>query len=153
MKTTEFEKKETVVPTWYLIDAEGLPVGRVATMVAHILRGKHRADYTPHIDMGDHIVIVNAEKITFTGRKMFQKKYYHHTGYPGGLKEITAEHQLEKHPDRVLMLAVKGMLPKNRLGRKLMKKIRIYAGTSHDHSAQQPIKIDVTEDKRIVAVK
>jgi len=123
---------------WYVIDARDLVLGRLATKVASILRGKHRPQYTPHADCGDHVVIINAEKIRTTGRKEEQKTYYRHSQYPGGLKSITLEKQREKHPERIIEAAVKGMLPKNSLGRKMIKKMNVYAGESHPHAAQQP---------------
>jgi len=123
---------------WYVIDAKDLILGRLATKIASILRGKHRPQYTPHADCGDHVVVINAEKIRATGRKEEQKTYYRHTGYPGGLKSITMEKQREKHPERIIEAAVKGMLPKNALGRKMIKKMNIYAGDRHPHAAQQP---------------
>jgi len=123
---------------WYVIDAKDLVLGRLATRVASILRGKHRPQYTPHADCGDHVVVINAEKIRATGRKEEQKTYYRHTQYPGGLKSITLEKQREKHPERIIEAAVKGMLPKNSLGRKIFKKMNVYAGENHPHVAQQP---------------
>jgi large subunit ribosomal protein L13 len=123
---------------WYVIDAQDLILGRLATRVASILRGKHRPQYTPHADCGDHVIIINAEKIRVTGRKEAQKNYYRHSQYPGGLKTITLEKQREKHPERIIEAAVKGMLPKNSLGRKIIKKMNVYAGDQHPHIAQQP---------------
>lgn len=131
-KQGEIEKK------WHVIDAEGQVLGRVATTAAALLRGKHKPQYTPHLDCGDHVIIVNAAKARVTGRKAQQKMYYHHSGYLGGLSEMTYEQMLAKHPTRAMMLAVKGMLPHNRLGRKLAKHIRIYAGPDHKQEAQQP---------------
>ncbi len=123
---------------WYVIDARDLVLGRLASRVATILRGKHRPQYTPHADCGDHVVIINAEKIRTTGRKETQKTYYRHSGYPGGLRSITLEKQREKHPERIIEAAVKGMLPKNSLGRKIIRKMNVYAGDRHPHAAQQP---------------
>jgi len=123
---------------WYVIDARDLVLGRLASRVATILRGKHRPQYTPHADCGDHVVIINAEKIRTTGRKETQKTYYRHSRYPGGLKSITLEKQREKHPERIIEAAVKGMLPKNSLGRKMIRKMNVYAGDRHPHAAQQP---------------
>ncbi len=123
---------------WYVIDAKDLVLGRLATRIASILRGKHRPQYTPHADCGDHVVVINAEKIRATGRKEQQKMYYRHSQYPGGLKSISLEKQREKHPERIIEAAVKGMLPKNALGRKIIKKMNIYAGDRHPHAAQQP---------------
>lgn len=127
---------------WYLVDAAGKTVGRLASRVARLLMGKDKPNYTPFLDMGDHVVIINAEKVVFTGRKWQQKVYRRHSGYPGGLKEITARQQLEKHPERILELAIRGMLPKNKLGRAMAKKLRVYAGPNHPHSAQKPEPID-----------
>ena len=129
---------ETVERKWYVVDAAGQTLGRLATEVATVLRGKHKPTYTPHVDCGDHVIIINAEQIKMTGKKLDQKVYRKHSGYVGGLKEVSAREMLEKHPDRVIMLAVKGMLPKNTLGRKMLTKLRVYAGAEHDHSAQQP---------------
>ncbi|MEE2831246.1 MAG: 50S ribosomal protein L13 [Candidatus Latescibacterota bacterium] len=123
---------------WFVVDAEGKTLGRLASQIAHILRGKHKPTYSPHMDLGDHIVVINAEKIRVTGRKAEQKVYYRHTGYPGGLRTTTYEDMLGKHPERILRIAVKGMLPNNILGRQMFKKLRVYAGPEHEHAAQQP---------------
>jgi len=123
---------------WLLVDAEGKILGRLASQIAARLRGKCNPLYTPHVDMGDSVVVINAEKILMTGRKLDQKNYYRHSGYTGGLKTITAKKLLEKRPEDVIRIAVRGMLPKNRLGRKLIKKLKVYAGASHPHEAQQP---------------
>ena len=123
---------------WYIIDADGKTVGRLATEAARILMGKNKPTYTPYIDVGDHVIVINAEKVVFTGNKWQDKVYRHHTGWPGGLKEVTAQQQLQKHPDRILQSAILGMLPKNKLGRKMGKKLKIYAGTDHPHQAQVP---------------
>jgi large subunit ribosomal protein L13 len=131
-------KKEELEREWYIVDAEGQTLGRLASRIAPILRGKHKPTYTPHLDCGDYVVVVNAEKVRVTGRKLEQKAYYRHSGYPGGLKTITLRDQLDKHPERVLQAAVKGMLPKNRLGRRMFKKLKVYAGEAHPHQAQQP---------------
>lgn len=132
-------KKEEVVHDWYIVDAETQILGRLATKIAHMLRGKHKPIYTPHVDTGDFIVVTNAEKIKLTGNnKLKDKQYYRHSGYPGGIKSINAEELLEKKPEMVIMKAVRGMLPKNRLGRKMIKKLKIYAGSTHPHEAQQP---------------
>ena len=128
---------------WILIDAEGVVLGRLASIVANRLRGKHKPSFTPHMDMGDNVIIINAEKVQLTGKKR-QEKYYWHTGYPGGIKSRTKEEMLEgKHPERVVELAVKRMLPVNRLSRKLMTNLRIFAGTEHPHEAQDPAVVDV----------
>jgi len=131
-------KPETVVQDWYLVDATDKVLGRLATQIAIRLRGKHKPENTPHVDTGDHIVIVNAAKIRVTGDKMNQKKYYRHTGYPGGIKETVLSDELENNPERVIERAVKGMLPKNSLGRTMFRKLRVYAGPDHSHQAQQP---------------
>jgi large subunit ribosomal protein L13 len=128
---------------WYIVDANGKTLGRLATQIAHVLRGKHKPAYTPHLDMGDHIVVINADKIRVTGRKAEQKVYYRHTGYPGGIRKTTYEHMLEKHPERILRKAVKGMMPNNVLGRRMFKKLRIYAGDEHRHKAQNPETLDI----------
>ena len=131
-------KPETVVQDWYLVDATDKVLGRLATQIATRLRGKHKPEYTPHVDTGDHIVIVNAAKIRVTGDKINQKKYYRHSGYPGGIKETALSDELENNPERVIERAVKGMLPKNSLGRAMFRKLRVYAGPDHSHQAQQP---------------
>lgn len=123
---------------WYLVNAEGKTLGRLASEIAKVLRGKHKPIYTPHLDCGDYVIVVNADKVRVTGRKLDQKMYYRHSGYPGGIKSISLRNQLQKHPERVLQAAVRGMLPKNRLGRKMLKKLKVYAGDSHPHQAQQP---------------
>ncbi len=128
---------------WYLIDAEGKTVGRLASEAARILMGKNKPTYTPFIDVGDHVVIINAEKVVFTGNKWKDKIYYRHTGYPGGLKEISAEKQLQKHPERILESAIAGMLPKTKMGRRMVKKLKVYKGASHPHKAQQPEPMDM----------
>lgn len=136
-------KPETVVQDWYLVDATDKVLGRLATQIATRLRGKHKPEYTPHVDTGDHIVIVNAAKIRVTGDKMNQKKYYRHTGYPGGIKETVLSDELENNPERVIERAVKGMLPKNSLGRAMFRKLRVYAGPDHSHQAQQPKALEI----------
>ncbi len=123
---------------WYVIDAEGMILGRLATEVAKVLKGKHRPQYTPHADCGDHVIVINADKVAVTGRKELQKVYYRHTGYAGGLKSITLEKQRQQYPERVIEAAVKGMMPKNPLGRSMLKKLKVYAGSDHPHTAQQP---------------
>jgi large subunit ribosomal protein L13 len=131
-------KEVEIQRDWYVIDAQGQTLGRLATRTAAVLRGKHKPLYTPHVDCGDYVIIINAEKVHVTGQKMSQKKYYRHSGYPGGLKEISLRDQLQKFPERVLESAVRGMLPKNRLGRRMFKKLKVYPGPSHPHQAQQP---------------
>jgi large subunit ribosomal protein L13 len=123
---------------WYLVNAEGKTLGRLAAEIAKVLRGKHKPIYTPHLDCGDYVIVVNADKVRVTGRKLDQKMYYRHSGYPGGIKSISLRNQLQKHPERVLQAAVRGMLPRNPLGRKMLKKLKVYAGGSHPHQAQQP---------------
>ena len=136
-------KPETVKRDWYVVDADGKTLGRLATELAKRLRGKHKPEYTPHVDTGDYIVVINAEKVRVTGRKATDKYYYHHTGYPGGIKSISFEKQIQKAPHRVIEHAVKGMLPKNRLGRAMFKKLKVYAGSEHKHAAQQPQALDI----------
>lgn len=136
-------KASDVQRDWYLVDASGKTLGRLASEIARRLRGKHKPEYTPHVDTGDYIVVVNAEKIHVTGRKATDKVYYHHTGYVGHLKSITFEKLIEKAPERALEHAVKGMLPKNRLGRAMFKKLKVYAGTEHRHAAQQPKPLEI----------
>jgi large subunit ribosomal protein L13 len=131
-------KASEIQREWYVVDADGLILGRLATQIATLLRGKHKPTFTPHMDNGDFVVVVNAEKIQVTGKKPEQKIYYKYSGYPGGLKETTYRILHQRHPDRIIKFAVKGMLPKNRLGRRLLKKLHIYAGPRHRHVAQQP---------------
>ena len=137
MKTIS-AKPESVERDWYVVDATDKTLGRLATEVARHLRGKHKPIYTPHVDTGDYVVIVNCEKVKVTGRKTTDKVYYHHTGFPGGIKGITFEKLIIKKPQQVIELAVKGMLPRNSLGRTMMRKLKIYAGPEHPHAAQQP---------------
>jgi len=131
-------RKGDIKREWYVVDAQGKTLGRLASEIAKILRGKHKPIYVPHLDCGDYVIVVNAEKVRVTGKKLDQKFYYRHSGYPGGLKSINLRDQLQKHPTRVLKAAVRGMLPKNRLGRAMIKKLKLYAGSSHPHQAQQP---------------
>lgn len=135
---TYHQKASEVKRDWLLVDADGQVLGRLSTQIATLLRGKHKPTYTPSIDGGDFVIVVNAEKIRILGRKADQKVYYRHTGYPGGIKATPYKMMLTKHPDRILRIAVKGMLPKGRMGRHLMTKLRIYAGPTHPHAAQQP---------------
>ena len=137
------QKKETIKRKWYVIDAEGKPLGRVASKAAHILRGKHKATYTPNIDCGDYIIIINAEKAILTGNKLDKKMYYNHSGYTGGLRERTAREMQEKYPIEMVERAVKGMLPHNRLGRQMYKKLFVYVGSEHPHMAQKPEIMEV----------
>ncbi|MEJ2366820.1 MAG: 50S ribosomal protein L13 [Acidobacteriota bacterium] len=136
--STYFEKKETVTRNWYVVDAQDKTLGRLATRVAHVLMGKHRANYTPHADTGDFVVVVNAEKVRLTGNKLRDKIYRHHSQYPGGLKETAARDLLAKHPGRVMELAVRGMLPKNKLGDRMIRRMKVYADDKHPHQAQKP---------------
>lgn len=131
-------KPETVQRDWYVVDAGGKTLGRLAVEIARRLRGKHKAEYTPHVDTGDYIVVVNAEKITVSGNKAKDKMYHHHTGFPGGIKSISFNKLIDKAPQRVIETAVKGMLPKNSLGRAMFKKLKVFAGPEHSHQAQQP---------------
>ncbi len=131
-KTNEIDRK------WYIIDAEGKVLGRLATEIATILSGKNKPIYTPHVDTGDFVVVINAEKVKLTGKKLEQKNYVYHTGYPGGLREIPYERLIKERPEKIIELAVKGMLPKNRLGRKMIKKLKVYGGAEHKHEAQKP---------------
>ena len=142
MKTFSAKPAE-VKRDWYIVDADGKTLGRLAAEIARRLRGKHKAEFTPHVDTGDYIVVVNAEKVRVTGRKATDKVYYHHTGYIGNLKSITFDKLIAKAPERVLETAVKGMLPKNSLGRTMFKKLKVYAGTEHKHSAQQPKPLEI----------
>lgn len=130
---------------WYVVDATDLTLGRLATQVASVLRGKHKPQYTPHEDVGDFVVVINAEKIHVTGRKLDQKMYYRHTGYPGGIRSISLRKQLQKHPERVIEHAVKGMLPRGPLGRRQFKKLKVYAGPEHPHQAQLPKPLPIAE--------
>lgn len=131
-------KVEEIERNWYVIDAEGKVLGRLASEIATLLRGKHKPIYTPHADTGDYVIVINADKIVLTGKKLEQKHFRYHTGYPGGLKEIPYERLMEKNPERAIKIAVKGMLPKNRLGRKMIKKLKVYSGPEHKHEAQEP---------------
>ncbi len=142
MKTIS-AKPETVKRDWYVVDAAGKTLGRLSTEIARRLRGKHKAEYTPHVDTGDYIVVINAEKVRVTGNKAKDKVYYRHTGFPGGLKSMSFEKMIDHAPERVIELAVTGMMPKNPLGRAMLSKLKIYAGSSHPHAAQQPIQLDI----------
>jgi len=143
-KYTYSAKDSEVDRKWWVVDANGEVLGRLASTVAAHLKGKHNPLYTPHVDTGDAIIVINADKIVLTGRKLDQKKYYRHSGYIGGLKTITAKQLLEKRPEDLVRFAVKGMLPKNRLGRRLFKKLKVYAGNSHPHEAQQPKELAIS---------
>ncbi len=141
--TTFSAKPAEVRRDWFVVDATGKTLGRLSTEIARRLRGKHKPEYTPHVDTGDYIVVVNAEKIRVTGNKLKDKIYYHHTGYIGNLKSISLEKQLVKAPERVIEGAVKGMLPRGSLGRQMLKKLRVFKGPEHDHAAQQPIALEI----------
>lgn len=136
-------KPETVERDWFIVDAENKTLGRLSTEIARRLRGKHKPEYTPHVDTGDYIIVINAEKVHVTGNKRTDKMYHHHTGYPGGLKSISFDKLIEKAPERVIETAVKGMLPKNPLGRAMYTKMKVYAGSEHPHTAQQPKTLEV----------
>lgn len=135
---TYVPKQGDVQRQWYIVDAAGQNLGRLASDIARVLRGKHKPSYTPNADVGDFVVVVNAEKVAFSGNKLTNKMYYRHSGYPGGLTEMTLERMLEQHPERVLEKAVRGMLPHNRLGEEMYRKLKVYTGTNHPHEAQQP---------------
>ncbi|MGQ9785544.1 MAG: 50S ribosomal protein L13 [Anaerolineae bacterium] len=137
-------KPQEIQREWFVVDAQGQTLGRLATQVATILRGKHKPFYTPYVDCGDFVIVVNAEKVRVTGKKLDQKIYYRHSGYPGGLRQVSLRRQLMLHPERVIEAAVRGMLPKNRLGRKLFKKLKVYAGPAHPHQAQKPKALNIT---------
>lgn len=143
MKSTYMQKKEEVVRDFYVLDAKDVNLGRLATKAAHILRGKNKTTFTPHIDCGDNVIIINAEKVNLTGNKLNDKIYYNHSGYTGGLRERTAKEMKEKYPVEMVERAIKGMLPKGRLGRQMYKKLFVYAGENHPHAAQKPIKLEV----------
>lgn len=136
-KPNEVEKK------WYIVDAEGKSLGRLSSEVAKILRGKHKPEYTPHVDSGDFVIVLNAEKVALTGKKLDQNFYTYHTGHPGGLKQISFRRMMQEKPEQLIYHAVKGMLPKTRLGRQMLKKLRVYTGTIHTHEAQQPEALEI----------
>ena len=136
-------KPETVKRDWYVVDAEGKTLGRIATEIAHRLRGKHKVEYTPHVDTGDYIIVINAEKVTVTGNKFKNKVYYSHSGFPGGLKSTTFDKLQVAKPEMIIEKAVKGMLPRGPLGRAMYRKLKVYAGTEHNHAAQQPQVLDI----------
>ena len=142
MKTVS-AKKDEVARQWYVVDARGQTLGRLSTEIANRLRGKHKASFTPHVDTGDYVIVINADKVKVTGRKAQDKMYYHHTGFPGGIKSISFEKLQDKAPERIIEAAVKGMMPKNKLSRAMMSKLKIYAGSEHPHGAQQPVKLDI----------
>ena len=136
-------KKEEVEHKWYVIDAEGKPLGKVAALAAHVLRGKNKPTYTPHVACGDNVIIINAEKVKLTGNKLENKMYYNHSGYPGGLRERNAKEMIENYPEEMMERAIKGMLPKGRLGRAMGKKLFVYRGSEHKHDAQKPIAMEL----------
>ncbi len=143
MEKTYVTKPADVERNWFVVDAEGKTLGRLASEVARILRGKHKPIYSPSVDTGDYVIVLNAKKIQVTGRRLDQKKYYHHSGYMGGLSEITLREQLERYPNRVIESAVKGMLPKNKIGRKMIRKLKVYPDDKHPHAAQQPAELEI----------
>jgi len=143
--STFMAKPATITRRWFVVDATDQVVGRLAVQIANILRGKHRPQYTPHIDTGEYVIVINAEKLRFTGKKLQSKTYHWYTHYPGGLKTATAKEWMDKHPDRVLRMAVQRMVPRNRLGRAQMTKLKIYAGPKHEHQAQQPEELKFTD--------
>jgi len=143
VKRTYVTHPEDVQRDWYVVDASGQTLGRLATQIARIVRGKHKPIYSPSVDVGDYVIVINADKIHVTGQKLDQKMYYRHSGYPGGLTEVPLRRMLETHPTRVIEHAVRGMLPKNRLGRKMIKKLKVYAGSEHPHEAQQPEALEL----------
>lgn len=138
MQKTYYPKQDEITRSWYLVDAAGQNLGRLATRIAGVLLGKSKPEFTPGVDVGDFVIVINAEKIAVTGNRLDQKIYYRHSGYPGGLKQITLRNQLDKFPDRVIRSAVRGMIPRNRFGRKLIKKLKVFRGPDHPHSAQKP---------------
>ena len=140
--STFMAKKETISRKWYVIDAAGKPLGKTAVAAANILRGKHRPEFTPHVDCGEYVIVINAAKAILTGKKLDQKFYRHHSGYIGGLKEVSYRHLMESRPEMAMTLAVKGMLPKNTVGAKSLTRLKVYAGETHNHQAQQPVVVD-----------
>ena len=140
---TFMQKKETVERNWYVVYATGKTLGRLATQVATVLRGKNKPTYTPHVDCGDYVIVVNADKVVLTGNKLEDKKYYNHSGYPGGLRERTAKEMIEKYPEEMVERAIKGMLPHGRLGRAMGKKLFVYRGSDHKHEAQNPVALEI----------
>lgn len=140
---TAMANSETIERKWYVVDAEGQTLGRFASEVAKILKGKHKPEYTPHVDCGDYVIVLNCGKIKVTGNKASQKVYRHHTGWVGNLKEISYRDMMQKHPDRIIIHAVKGMLPKNSLGRQMIKKLKVYTGSEHNHEAQKPEVLEI----------
>ncbi|WP_077528635.1 50S ribosomal protein L13 [Vreelandella utahensis] len=140
---TQSAKPESVTRDWFVVDAADKTLGRLSTEIARRLRGKHKPEFTPHVDTGDYIVVINAEKVRVTGRKSTQKHYYRHTGYPGGLRSMNFEEMIQRHPERVIEYSVKGMLPRGPLGRAMFRKLKVYAGDEHPHAAQQPQQLEI----------
>ena len=145
MKTTFMANAGNIERKWFVVDAEGQTLGRLAAEVAKVLRGKHKPTFTPHVDTGDYVIVVNAAKVKLTGKKLIQKTYFHHSGYPGGAKFTQAGHMLEARPERVVEMAVRGMLPHNSMGRTMIKKLRVYKGAQHDLAAQKPVAIELVK--------
>ena len=143
MRKTFSANANEIERQWFVVDAEGKTLGRLSTEIAKILRGKHKPIYTPHVDCGDYVIVINADKFHVTGNRLDDKVYYRHSGYVGGLKEIPMRTMLERHPERIIQSAVRGMLPKNRLGRQMYKKLKVYAAPTHPHAAQQPLPLDL----------
>ena len=143
MKTTFMANPSNIERKWFVVDAEGQTLGRLAAEVAKVLRGNHKPTFTPHMDTGDYVIVVNADKVVLTGKKLIQKTYFRHSGYPGGATYTQAGHMLEKHPERVVEMAIKGMLPKNKLGAQMFRKLSVYAGAEHPHAAQQPEPLEI----------
>lgn len=141
--STFLQKKENIERAWYVVDATGLPLGRIATKVASVLRGKHKPTFTPYVDCGDYVIVINAEKAILTGNKLNDKMYYNHSGYPGGLRERNAKTMIQEYPEEMMERAIKGMLPHNRLGRAMGKKLFVYRGSDHKHTAQQPVELKI----------
>nr|WP_280985082.1 50S ribosomal protein L13 [Halanaerobium praevalens] len=141
--STYMAKNETVDRNWYVVDAAGKTLGRLASEIAQYIRGKHKPTFTPHVDMGDYVVVINAEKVKLTGKKWDDKKHYSHTNYPGGIKEVTYRELRDKDPEFIIEKAVKGMLPHNKLGRQMIKKLKVYSGSNHPHQAQEPKKLEL----------
>lgn len=143
IQKTKFTTPDEISRKWYVVDAQGQTLGRLASKIAQILRGKHKPEFVPNLDVGDYVVVINCEKIHVTGRRLDQKMYYNYSGYPGGLRSRSLRQLLEKHPDRAMMAAVKGMLPKGPLGRDMLKKLKVYAGSEHPHEAQKPEVLEI----------
>lgn len=141
--STFLQKKENIERAWYVVDATGLPLGRIATKVASVLRGKHKPTFTPYVDCGDYVIVINAEKAILTGNKLNDKMYYNHSGYPGGLRERNAKTMIQEYPEEMMERAIKGMLPHNRLGRAMGKKLFVYRGSDHKHGAQKPVELKI----------